>query len=225
MLPQLTNLVKGLAGAFDSFSQIVERTTRILTMFDDWMENFYELTPQVQSGLQTLALAFAAFGTSVGRSMLPLTMAFALLDELAAYNAGGNTVFFGKKTEEYTGLMSDPNSRKPVGGLEQALGFNLSEFKNVPFAPLQLLSGIEEGSRFFGKKLADWNHESITLTPEAQIDAISKQMAWGKLDYFSADLSPLQKPNYTINVQTNSDNPHEHGMLIMRTMQNMSTGE
>jgi hypothetical protein len=52
-----------------------------------------------------------------------------------------------------------------------------------------------------------------------------KQMAWGSIDSFSADLSPKERPNYVINVQAKTNDPEEHGMLIMRTMQNMSTGE
>jgi tape measure domain-containing protein len=244
MLPEITNLIKGLGGAFDTFSVGLEKATKIFVMFDDLMENFYKASPQTQSALTTLGLAFAAFGTKVGRSLIPFTTLFLILDDLATYNRGGESVI-GDILGSNSNYSSTPEGlKKPGAGFRKSPiersgifnGMTATEFMKSPYAfsspsqlPLWLLSlptaALESLGSGLGNVIPTFSNPAV-LTPSAQIDAIANQMAWGgKVPDMLSPQNGKSGNTYHITVETKSDDPYEHGALIMRTMQNMSTGE
>jgi hypothetical protein len=254
-LPQTNELVKALAGAFQGFARGVEGAGKILVLFNGWMKSFNELTPEVKDGLETLGLAALMLGTRLGRAFMPLTAAFLILEDIATYRQGGKSIAMGVDYEKnsYGGAPTYSKFEgQPFGGvLDQAIRENMRNDTFGSRVKVGALSGLSAFGSIFQKagqgigsglgymsnfdiginpnfkygensiiRMGNFNQ----LTPSAQIDAISNQLAFG--GQVPSMISPkAQGSTYHLTVQTNSDDPQQHGMLIFRTLQNMSTQE
>lgn len=242
-LPQTENLVKALASAFSLLASGIERIGNIIVMFDDWMERFNKLSPDMQKGIMAMAGAWVFFGTAVGRAMLPLTSLMLLLDDMAVYNQGGDSMI-GRALEGNGGALAALMGLGAVGIGGSILGGgdsrggkrgrrvgNPNSLRDVTITGALLMGGAYAFNKF----------QDVGDTLRGENDAKRQAMAGNLyeplklsqmgLEYLSPELFTRGAKGentgsvYNLNIYTDTNDPKEHGMLIFRTMQNLPVGE
>lgn len=241
-LPQTNNLVKALAAGFNGLARGVEGTGSIIAMLDDGLERFNKLNPDIQSGLTALGSAFFLLGTKIGRAFLPLTAAYLVLEDIAAYRQGKKSITGLAMGEDYSGKKIDPKFGTRLDASERLLGRSASEqmfywasgegtakerlasFMTMPFmAPIALL---EQTSKGIGWAASGMGHDPVKLTPSNSIDSMINNIAYGGGDS-TMSARGIGKSFYvdTINMYPTSNSPEEFDYLLNRNAPFITVGE
>lgn len=241
-LPQTNNLVKALAGGFNGLARGVEGTGSIIAMLDDGLEKFNKLNPDVQQGLVTLGGAFALLGTKIGRAFLPLTAAYLVLEDIAAYRQGKKSITGLAMGEDYSGKKIDPKFGTRLDASERLFGRSASEqmfywasgegtvkdrlgsLLTMPFvAPVALL---EQTSKGIGWAASTVGHDPVKLTPGNSVDAMINNLAYGGGDS-TMSARGIGKSFYvdTVNLYPTNNSPEEFDFLLNRTATFTPVGE
>ena len=242
-LPKLEPIAKALGGAFEGLARGVEGVGHLLVGVADSLQWFEKQSPLVQTGIEGMGFAMAAFGTKTGKALLPLTALFLLLEDMAVYNQGGDSVI-GRALNGKGGAMLAVGGLIAAvagGGIPSINGNSTTETaKKFLFNPLTI-AAVGAGAGALALNNASSDPAGGMLGPDFAMGGgffppAPKSSSEGLYNSLNESNNPKSNMNsgalfenmhLTINTPTNA--PEEHAYLFMKkideTMPNFHNAE